>query len=490
MNCIYLSGEDILIYSSKTHYERLNLNKPMAILFAIALVVLPFNAISSRSFILGELATEAATYPIILMIILYLIKAIFDRINYPKHISIIFLLCFLGWLLISGAVNIQTITDNFTKGRSGYNRYILQLIVFIFMLFSALAIYQFAPKIWHEQTLIIARRYILYSFLVAGIYSLFEIPYILGAEWTNAILVMINPLIHGKDWSGLYETRLRSVSGEASWFAMYMSFTLPWLLSYAFIKKQKQWIYISLNSYAFLLIFFTYSRTAYVITTAELIGFIGVIVWFADWRFKKSVFIIIFGVVIATTAFMVSVDSAYEKINEIILSLTGSSEKTHYHMSNVVRFGMQTAGWRMAFENPLFGVGFGQFGFHMHNYIPLASLTSPEMIDYVFSSQDTPWPPAHGLFHRIAGETGFVGLALWLSVWLSLLWSVWRQCRLSVKRGNLIDLALFISMVGTFMVGFNTGSIRFFGYWFVIALAWVYLSIVFQFWSFPSDPAT
>jgi len=35
----------------------------MAILFIIALVVLFFNAVSSRSFILGELAAEVATYP-------------------------------------------------------------------------------------------------------------------------------------------------------------------------------------------------------------------------------------------------------------------------------------------------------------------------------------------------------------------------------------------------------------------------------------------
>jgi hypothetical protein len=450
----------------------------MAVFFAVALLVLPFNSFSYIS-VLGELSSEAAAYPMLLVVSLYSLGILFGKISFPKHISFIFLLGFFGWIIISGAVNIQSIAENFTKGRSGYNKYVLQMILFSFMLISALAVYHLVQRQWRERTLFTLRRWLLYSFLIAATYSVIEIPYILfGAGWASSLLELINPLIRAKDYSALYENRLRSVSGEASWFAMYMAFALPWLLSYIFTEKRgKKWFYVGLNIYAIFMVYLTYSRTAYAITAAEVVVFIGALTGLGGLKFKKYLVFILLWLTILTILYAVTIDKPNEqRIKEVFVSVTTSGEETAYYMSNIARYGSQNAAWRMSLEWPIFGAGLGQYGFHMPDYVASKDFISTEIQLWASTSEDTPWAPVHGIFPRFAAETGFVGLGLWLLMWLTLSWSVWQRCRLSIKKGNIIDLTLLISIGGTLLVGFNADSFRFFGYWFLLAIGWAYVS--------------
>ncbi len=461
-----------------THRNKLTITELTAIFFATALLVLPFNEFSSLS-ILGELSAEAAAYPMLLVVGLYSVRMLLGKIDFPKHVSFIFLLGFFGWIIISGAVNIQSITENFTKGRTGYNKYVLQVILFSFMLISALAVYRLVQRQWREQTLFMLRRWLLYSFLLAATYSLIEIPYILfGAGWASGLLELINPLIRSEEGAGLYGgNRLRSVSGEASWFAMFMAFALPWLLSYIFTEKGgKKWFYVGLNIYAIFMIYLTYSRTAYAITAAEVMAFISAVTGFGGLKFKKYLVLILFGLVISTTLYMVSTDRPYERIEEIVMSLTTSGEETGYYMSNIGRMGSQKAAWRMSLEWPIFGAGLGQYGFHMPDYIASEAFISDEVRRWVSTSEGTTWASVHGIYPRFAAETGIVGLSLWLLMWLTLCWSIWQRCRLSLKRGIIIELTLLISIGGTLLVGFNADTFRFFGYWFLLAIGWAYVS--------------
>jgi O-antigen ligase len=204
--------------------------------------------------------------------------------------------------------------------------------------------------------------------------------------------------------------------------------------------------------------------------------FIGAMIGFGGFKFKRYLVLILFGLVIATTLYMVAVDRPYERIEEIVVSLTTSGEETAYYMSNIGRLGSQNAAWRMSLEWPIFGAGLGQYGFHMPDYVASEAFMSYEIQNWASTSEDTPWAPVHGIFPRIAAETGFVGLSLWLLMWLTLSWSIWQRCRLSLKRGNIIELTLLISIGGTLLVGFNADTFRFFGYWFLLAIGWAYVS--------------
>jgi hypothetical protein len=75
-----------------------------------------------------------------------------------------------------------------------------------------------------------------------------------------------------------WDTPLRSLSGEASWFGMYLSFVFPWLMSYYFTaSKTYKYYYLVIIIYALILTFLTYSRTAYFIIAFQIIAFILII---------------------------------------------------------------------------------------------------------------------------------------------------------------------------------------------------------------------
>lgn len=447
-------------------------------LFALALLVLPFNGVASRLSILGELSSEAAIYPVLLLVCLYGVVALLGKkIHRPSHISVAILFYFVGWILLSGIVNTPTIMENFTKGRSGFEKYLLQVILFIFMLFASFSVYHAIQEQKIEQTFFIFRRWVLYSFLVAGVYSLIEISYMLfNAGWASSLLESIDPIFHSGQWSSVSIGRLRSVSGEPSWFAMYMAFALPWLMSYIFTEKHKKWLFFCLNTYAFFMVFLTYSRTAYVITLAEVIGLVIATRVFEKWQIRKYSFIIAIGLIMATISYMIVIELAYERLTEIVASLITPESKTTYYSSNVARFGSQAAAWKMAFHQPIFGMGLGQYGFHMSDYISSDAIISSEIRIWLSSLIGTPWPPVHSLYARIAAETGYIGLGLWVFMWLTLLRSIWQRIRLSSEKDKIMGMILLVSICGTLLVGFNMDTFRFFGYWFLLALGWKYVS--------------
>ena len=63
-------------------------------------------------------------------------------------------------------------------------------------------------------------------------------------------------------------------------------------------------------------------------------------------------------------------------------------------------------------------------------------------------------------------------------MWASLLATSYRRYRLNTRLAGRCDsfgLALLVSTVGILLAGFNSDSLRFFGYWIVLGLGWVYV---------------
>jgi len=252
-------------------------NKILFLLIALSLFFLPINGLPNRR-LFGELSVEGAFYPMLIAIILYgLIVIQKGSINKPNLLSFQLLTLFFAWVLISGILNFHGILTNFTKGRSGIEKFVLQFILLLFGFFSSILSYITLKSFNKKDILFIFRKCILFSFLFAGIYSLvIEIPAELGHGWAISILGFITTIIHGSE--SLYLDRLRSLSGEASWFGMYLSFVFPWLMSYYFTaSKTYKYYYLVIIIYALILTFLTYSRTAYFIIAFQIIAFILII---------------------------------------------------------------------------------------------------------------------------------------------------------------------------------------------------------------------
>lgn len=442
--------------------EKRKFNIETAVL-AFVIILMPFNDVPIKNSIFGELSSEGAFYPLLILIILYFFKmARTGKIHILKNTAFNVMMIYLLWILISGAFNYGDIVSNFTKGRTGTEKYLLQLFVYIFCLIAANIVYLTVKN--NNISLYDIRKYILFSFIIAGAYSIFEILKLNNMVFANSIINKLDSFIRSKDITQpIYSEgygRLRSVSGESSWYSMYAAFIFPWLFSYLFEKKHK--ILSSIMFFYFLImIYYTKSRTGYFIITIE---FILILIFVFRTKSKKKIanalvilmiFCTIFGVVF-------QFNDVGNKTIGVFNSIFNSSNSDSYY-SNLARFNSQKAAIKMGISSPIFGIGFGQYGFYMPQYIDSTALSlSNELEIWASSDEDTPWAPVHALYPRIIGETGFIGLFIWLYFCIYTLLKI--NELLKIQR-NSITFVLIISFIGVLLAFFNIDSFRFFPFW-------------------------
>jgi O-antigen ligase len=448
----------------------------------LAIVLMPFNALPYLANLFGELSVEGAFYPLLVGLCIWSLSVVyFPRVAVPSHISVQLLFAFYLWVLLSAVVNLPLLVSLTSKGRSGPDKLILQSLVIAFMSASALLIYNVLRRT--QAPLHFVRRAALISFLIAGLYSTVEIAFLLvNASWSIALLNVINAFIQGgNDAAGvplLYHGRLRSVSGEASWFARYYAFTMPFLLSYVFTERRRRWMYLAVAAYSLLLLVLTRSRTGYIITTMQLALFLvggSVHVWRGGVSLRLS-YLRSAGLVIGIVAvFVLLFEANLESglVRNVMSSLTSAE-----NLSNIGRYGSQVAALNIAAENPVFGVGLGQYGFHFPVHVPQWAVASYEIQQWASPAEGSAWAPVHSLYARVAAETGWPGLALWLACWGALLVGCFQRALCSRGPGqtsDLLGLSLLASMLGVFFVGMSADSFRFVEYWMILGVAWCYL---------------
>lgn len=457
----------------------------LARIVVIALLLLPFNDLPYFPGVLGELSGEGAVYPLLLAALLFVPLFFVGRVQRPKHISFSFLLGFIGWAAVSGLFNINIISENLTKGRGGVEKFTLQFALLIFVSLCSVLVYSVASRQWGSKALMVFRKWVLLGFLLVGAYCLVEIARLVEMSWAVSILQVIDPLLHDEPYFG----RLRSVSGEASWLGVYLAFAFPWLLSYMFTAEKQKFWYIVIVIFALLIAIFTYSRYIYFTILLQIVAYIFMVFTLRRKIARKSL-LYIFGSAITILMVIVVVvfwsppsAMSLERIVSVFTSLARISEDNPYYLSNVARVGSQVAACAMAFNHPIFGIGLGQYGFLMPEYVPGWALMSDEIQKWMSPLPGTAWPPVHGLYARIAAETGMVGLIFWLATWGTMLISTWRRCRkvfLLNREQGMLGVALIISKVGVLLAGLNLDSFRVFSYWFLLALGWLYVDHKFE----------
>lgn len=446
-------------------------NTTFFVFIFITIILLPFNGLPYFPFF-GEMAVEGAFYPLLVAIFIWLLCWLFYRppIQIPVNIIFAGLLLFFLWIILSGAVNFNMIITSITKGRTGGEKYILQILVLGFGLAVTWFFYHFL--IQEKNYLAIMRTFMLVSFLIIGLYSIVEIGYLLGNDLAYRILEVVVPYIREPD---IYP-RLTSVSGEPSWFAMYASFILPWVISFIFTEKR-------INSYLLVLVYFlvmiglTFSRTAYFITLVQLAIFIFILALFSKYRVEKKKLLSLIAAALFAIIIVVNIQGfGMTGTNEVMTSFT--DKETSYAGSNIARLGSQITAVRIGVDYPIFGVGLGQYGFHMPAYVPDWAWDNKAIQDYMDPDPGSIWAPVHGIYPRILAELGFVGLLIWLAIWSVLLFKCWQRCYERTKQQGKLDylgLALIISIIGVLMSGLNTDTFRFMGYWISLSLGMIYV---------------
>jgi len=453
-------------------------NKALSWCFFCAIALMPFNGIHAIPKIFGEFSIEGAFYPIAFgMTLGGLILLLNPRLPKLQHISFKLFLLFLIWVFISAILNYSAILNVYTKGKTGLEKLVLQSILLAFAFLTTLLGYYVFTQVGKDRMLKIVKNAILVSFIIAGAYSLIEIPYLFGASRAEKILVSTNSLFRDKAVLFLYPGRLRSVCAEASLFGSYFSFAYPWLLGCLFYTKKNFPLYLSIVTYALVMVYLTFSRTAYFITAVETLLFI-VLMAKRNRNRKEKMRLFVFMLVLACLGIVEHFSPLEEKASEVVKSFL--VKDTKHKLSNIGRFGSGVAGLKMGCDNPIAGVGLGQYVFHMPEYVPSWAWESRQIREWANRSPGTAYAHTFNVYIRIFAELGVVGLMLWLFIWGTALISVCKiakELRYYNPEEEIFGIVLIVSILGVMLSGFNMDSFRFMRYWFLLPIVWVWVKM-------------
>lgn len=442
-------------------------------LFLLALGILfsPFiSSLGLQNF--GGLGKEGSFYPIAVGVFIWLMEILFlkKRVHVPSVKSIYCLYGFLAVIIFSGIVNFFDILELRFQGDTGIGRFLVQTGTMIFYFLVVLYVY----NIFYEEKrapILFFRRWILLSFVLAGTYSLFELGKIGGNTLSSDVIMFIDHLFRGGEEDDISNYfRIRSLTAEASYFGMYIAIVLPWVLGKCFLGRCRyQGLFFLVFGYIIILVLFSLSRTAYMVVTIELIVFFLIFPRMV-WRKRKwiGIFAIVFS--ISATLFFEASSTTLPKVDvvEIYESLLSDD-----NLSNIARYGSQHAAWNMFLDHPIFGVGYGMYGFYASQYYPASAWRSFEILAWATDGSGWSWPPTHSLYARILAELGAVGFLVYASLLAALFLDIWKCGTLSSKDEKWELRILVLTLLGTILQGGNVDTFRNIIMWIVFALIMV-----------------
>ncbi|MFR5266956.1 O-antigen ligase family protein [Clostridium sp.] len=459
--------------SSELKIINKKVSKLLLILFILSIILIPFDNLPYLKSVFGELSFKASIYPIIMIILILFVVLIKNKqLYFNKSKELYLLLIFIGWNILSIIVNLNSILENNFKDRSGISKLLLQIMVLGFgiLIFYSSDIIVSLKKL----TLYDFRKCVLFSIIPVAMYGTIELLHlskIINFSW---IIENVSYLIQTYHRGEVYTKGIRTVTGEASYFAMYIAFVFPWIISYIFTEKEKikKYLYSILSLYILMLLIFSKSRTAYGILFIQIMIFTVFILTSKVSKLHKitvlkaiGICMILFVLVNSTTLSKIGGDrNSVPKIS--ISSLVTSLTDTN-NMSNVARFGMQSAAIKMGSNNILFGVGLGQYGFNINDYISKKALTSDEVKRWTNPTGNYEyWPPTFSLYSRIVAEQGGVGILLWMSF---ILYVLIKSIIVHRKtEDDILGISLIVSYIGLLLAWMNADSFVQIAFWMLL----------------------
>lgn len=436
-------------------------------LFFLCVFLIPFTGIKGIGF-LGELKGEAHVYPLLFFVVLSAI-CFFQKWEGRVDRNYIYFFLFVIFVFASLFVNISGIYygDSF-KGVSRVSRFISQLFVLLVYGTFSYFLYYFVRARGVAYVYSGVEKSLLSVFIVCSIFCIFEIPYVIGYDFTLSFLDSYSYIFRDFDYHS-YLRRLRSVSFEAPSFGMFLPIVYGVVLFSGRLSVLKK---IFLIVWIFALIYFSESRTAFVLVAIESMFALFLWCYSFNLRFRISFFLTFLALIFV--GFLLDYllgspifDFLYSKIS----SLSINTEDDYHLASNLGRWGSQAAAIAIMKDNVIFGVGLGQAGFMLPDYYPDWAFLSFQVKNWSDPYNEL-WPPVFSLYTRIGSELGAVGLFIFVfgnvKVLIGLMRIYFKRSRDDV--GNLalvLSVFLFVSLF-TFA---QFGSFRFLFYWVVLSLS-------------------
>ncbi len=459
--------------------------------FILGMILIPENGIKGLG-VLGELANEMSAYPFMLAIGLVFFFAVVKELSalrtQPKtrtNGSPIYFI--LGGILLvtlmSVLMNISDIAIANFHARSGFAKLASSTMVLMYGMCLAVATYILVPGKWN--TLII--RPIAISVVLSLLYSSLEIMAhhgILSAFYTkiehfmhsnsNNLTIKWNGKVNLKVAAG-WDTRIRSLCFEPPYFGYYAGLAWPWLIAGVLTNKGlERRIYAIVLALFTLLILIAKARTGWLMLAANIATLAALyFIYLPPVRTKYNrqlgMGLIAAGAVLVVCASVYYVVD-FAHIRDKIISGTS--------VSNLSRMASQVSAVNMFKDHVLFGVGFGQYGFHVTQYMPSWGYLSYELRPWLIYPT-APWPSVYSRYARLAAEEGIVGLAGWIAVWIYMIVITIKKSRQFLHaHGKLPSMAypLVVSYVSVLVSGLVYDTFASAMIWIPLGLGCAYLN--------------
>lgn len=390
------------------------------------------SALSEISFVLWILTT----------LIFFFIKLLNkENIKIPNNPSLMLLLIILSCMIVGFVLNFNNIYAATYLEQTGISRYIISIGSFLLCIMGYIALYNILLV---ENTIEILKTSIIISFFVAATYSLFEIGGgFLQISWMLDVMREIDNYIHPQQ----FVLRLRSICLEPSFFGVYASLVLPWIV-YIISNgdKYKKIVYSTFMIYLFIMMILASSRQLYVMLLAELL-LLAVVYKRHIYNNKFKIIFMFCTSILSVCVVLMSID--FGDYNFDIVNVINSLSILEGE-SNLARYGGQATAFNIFIDNPLFGIGYGQYAFRFEEYMPNFAYQSDEFIGYLM--QNGRMPMVHGLYARLLAEIGVCGFVFWILLWVILLIKLLKLYAFSDGKYKLYIGNLIISVL---MVSFN-----------------------------------
>jgi len=447
-------------------------------LFRLAIIFIPFTAISGLKY-LGESQHEVSAY----IFILALALSIFPVMSHFRlsgtlatpQIKIFGLpkifIFMITIIIISFIANFVEIKDSYFQGRAGIEKFISStFMIFYGFCLAYLTYFISAGKKWEE--LIIKPMVI--SVALCALFSIFEI----GSRWYGVFdgtyHFLINILYDSKVPALEWDMRLRSVAFEPPDFANTAGYIWPWLLAGIMFAKGA-WRNVLIVTFFTLnvMLVLSDSRTSLVVVAGLAFIFFLLRTVFLPKHHLGNPEKMVLPFTLVCLLVMPAVITVFVYYFDNIIFSVISGERS----SNISRLASITAAFRMFAAHPIFGFGFGQYAFHMIDYMPFWGYYSPEVRMWLLEAERY-WPSVYSIYGRLLADMGMLGLIMWVSIWLWLARAILVTTLAYRKITKDLPFAaypLIMSCFGVLLAGVPCDSLRAPMIWINLGLACRYL---------------
>ena len=425
----------------------------------LAVLLLPITGLAGIG-AFGELKGSATVY-VLTAAILVTAATRFNKILIPRSLFV-FAACLLVWLLVTTAINFEGILTSVYHGRGGLNKFATSSIVLIFGIASAIVCTTSFQRVNDVEKLFV-------NPLIAALLAcaVFAVPEVLS--WFSSageLLYKVSTgLLHTAEHEkGRAAGRLISLAFEAPDLSYFCGFACPWAL-FAYRMRAKNHSLLSAPIMAglplvlaLIMLLLSNSRTGLLmlggLIFAELVY----------WTLMRGIRLGSLALVAAVPVFAAVIFVPWLTLHNVDATLAAGD------VSTTSRLALFSAQLSIFAHNPIFGVGFGQFGFHAYPVLPSWAWDSYEVVNWFETFDDL--PPTFNVAGRLGAELGLPGLVIWYGFWAMASFRI-AQAAIRQRRDsplNFLNVALLGSIFSLILGGMSNDPFRRPETWILIAI--------------------